>query len=188
MMAKEVKKDKRGGLLRSNALFGSEEDATLALGASAPGLRLGFGDVACAYFQAKARSRAHVDLSMEDFEEGKCGLLKKATYETRDTGQNEEMEYGEMMVDAGLRQGVHSACVFYREQKNIQVVVVYGDDFTTLGASKSLDWFRRVAQQRMEVKLKKRLERGKPGSERILNRIAMVTDQGVGVRGGREAC
>ncbi len=49
--------------------------------------------------------------------------------------------------------------MFYHEQKNVRVVV-HGDDFTVLGPSKSLDWFRGVAQQRMEVKFKGRLERG----------------------------
>ena len=61
------------------------------------------------------------------------------------------MEYTEMMVDAGFRQGLYSACVFYHEQKNSRVVV-HGDDFAILGASKSLHWFRGVVQQRMEVK------------------------------------
>ncbi len=81
------------------------------------------------------------------------------------------------MVDAGFRQGSYSACAFYHEQKNI--LVVHRDDFTVFGASKSLDWFRGVARQRMEVKFKIRLERNKPGSVRIFNRIATVMDQGL---------
>ncbi len=47
------------------------------------------------------------------------------------------------------------------------------------GGSTSLDWFRRVAQRRVEVKFKNWLERNKPGSVRISSRIVTVTDQGL---------
>ncbi len=42
-----------------------------------------------------------------------------------------------------------------------------------------MDWFRGVVQQRVKVKFKNRLERGKPGAARILNRIATVTEGGL---------
>jgi hypothetical protein len=103
----------------------------------------------------------YVEVFVEDFEEGKCGLLKKAMCGTRDAAQNLEMEGTEMMVDVGFQQGLHSACVFYHEQKNIRVVVS-GDVFTIIGAIKSVDWIRGGLQQRMEVKFKNRLERRKP--------------------------
>ena len=99
-------------------------------------------------------------------------------YGTRDAAQNWELEYTEMMTEAGFRQGAYSACVFYHEEKNVRVVV-HGDDFTVLGPSKGLDWFRGVVQQRMEMKFKNRLERGKPGALRILNRIVTVTENGL---------
>ncbi len=107
-----------------------------------------------------------MELSAEDFEEGKCGLLKRAVYGARDAAQNWEMEYTEMMVDAGFRQCEHSARVLYHEQKNIRVVVP-GDVFTILRASEILDWSRGVVQQHVEVKFKSRLERNTPGSVRI---------------------
>ena len=106
-----------------------------------------------------------MELSKEDYEEGKCGVLRKAMYGTRDAAQNWELEYTEM-TEAGFRQGAYSACVFYREEKNVRVVV-HGDDFTVLGPSKGLDWFRGVVQQNMEVKFENRLERGKPGAVRM---------------------
>ncbi len=40
-----------------------------------------------------------------------------------------------MTTKAGFKQGSHSACVFYHEQRNVRVVV-HGDDFTVLGPSK----------------------------------------------------
>ena len=75
--------------------------------ASVLGMCLDFGDAVRAYFHAKARRRVYMDLS-RDFEEGKCGLLKKATYGTRDSAQNLEMECTEMMVDSGFRHFLHS--------------------------------------------------------------------------------
>ena len=65
----------------------------------------------------KARRRVFVDLLKEDYEEGKCGLLKKSMYGTRDAAQDWELYYTEMMQEAGFRQGSYSACVFYHEQK-----------------------------------------------------------------------
>ncbi len=97
-------------------------------------------------------------------------MLKKAMYGPPVSAQNWELEYTEMMTDMGFRQGSYSACVFYHEEKNVRVVV-HGGDFTVLGPSKSLDWFRGVAQQRGEVKFTGRLERSNPGAVRILNRI-----------------
>ncbi len=75
---------------------------------------------------------------VDDFEEGRHGLLEKAMCGTRDAAQKWEMEHVEMMVGAASRQGSHSACAFYLEQKNIRVVV-RGDDFAVLGASESSD-------------------------------------------------
>ncbi len=66
----------------------------------------------------------------------------------------------------------------YHEQKNIRVGM-HGGDFTIRGANNSLDWFLGVVQQRVEVRFKNRLERGKPGSVRILNRISTVTGRGL---------
>ncbi len=77
----------------------------------------------------------------------------KAMHGTRDVAQNWEMEYAEMMAEAGLKQGSHSACVFYNKEKNVRVVF-RGDDCTVLGPPKSLDWFREAAQERTEVTFK----------------------------------
>ncbi len=155
LVAKNIKKDKREDL--SEAPPPLEAKALLfSFWASVPGMRLDFGDVVRAYFHARARRRAHVELSKEDFEEGRHGLLNKAIRGTRDSAQNWEMEYTEMMVGAGFRQGSHRDCVFYREEKSVRVVA-RGDDTTALGPSKSLDCFRGVFQQHTEVKFEGRL-------------------------------
>ncbi len=55
-----------------------------SLWASVPIMCLDFGNAARAYSRARARRRVCVELSNEDFEEGKCGFLKKAMYGARD--------------------------------------------------------------------------------------------------------
>ncbi len=76
MAAKEMKKDKQEGLLAATPPLEAKETLFSLLG-SAPGMRSDFGDVGRAYFHAKARRRAYVELSKEDFEEGKPGSLRR---------------------------------------------------------------------------------------------------------------
>ena len=57
--------------------------------------------------------------------------------------------------------------------------MVHGDDFTVLGRKRDLDWLRGGVQTKMEVKFKERLERGRPGAVRILNRIVSVGEKGI---------
>ncbi len=73
---------------------------------------------------------------------------EKSMYGTRDAAQNWELEYTEMMTEAGFKQGSHSVCAFQNAEKNVRVVV-HGDDFTALGTNKDLDWFRGVMQKKM---------------------------------------
>ncbi len=119
-----------------------------------------------------------MELSNVELEEGKRGLPEKARHGARDAAQNWELDYTEMMTEVRFRQDSLSVLVFYHEQKNIRVVG-HGGDFTVLGPGKSLDWLRGVFQQRMEVKLIGRIERGKPGAVRISSRIATVTENGL---------
>jgi hypothetical protein len=85
------------------------------------------------------------------------GKLKKATCGTRDAAQSRELEYTEMMVEAGFTQRLYSTCVFYHEEKKIRAGV-YGDDFSAHGSRVELDWFREVFQRRLEVEFKRRLQ------------------------------
>ncbi len=84
----------------------------------------------------------------------------------------------EMMTAAGFRQGSFSTCVFYRGHKNVRVAV-HGEDPTALGLAEGLGWFRKVVQLRRELKLKGRLEGGKPGAVRILKRFVTVAENGL---------
>ncbi len=73
--------------------------------ASMPEMCLDFIDVARAYFHAKARRDVYVEFPDGDHQENVSGELKKAMYGTRDAAQNWELEYTEMMVEAGCTHG-----------------------------------------------------------------------------------
>ncbi len=68
---------------------------------------------------------------------------------TRDAAQNWEAEHTEMVLQAGFAQGKYSACVFHHEQKKVRIVV-HSDDFTVVGESKRLDWFREARGYKRE--------------------------------------
>ncbi len=107
LVAKEIKKDKREGLFAAMPQLESKK-MLFSLWDSMPGARLGLGDVARASFRARARTRVHAELSKEDFEEGKRGMLKKAMCEIRDAAQNCGLEYAGMTTEADFRQGSFS--------------------------------------------------------------------------------
>ncbi len=108
LVAKEIKKDKREDLFAATPPLEAKK-MLFSLWASMPGMCVDFRDVVRSYFRAKAGRKVYVELSKEDSEEGKRGLLKKAMYGTRVAAQNWELEYTEMMTEAGLRQGAYSA-------------------------------------------------------------------------------
>ena len=80
-------------------------------------------------------------------------------YGTRDSAQNWEYEYCESMEGIGFKRGKASPCVFHQEERGIRAVI-HGDDFTLLGASEQLDWFREQTVKRFEVKFKGRIGPG----------------------------
>ena len=134
--------------------------------------KLEFIDVKRAYFHARARGLVYVKLPEEDNQEGLCGRLNKAMHGTRDAVQNWEMEYVEFMESIGFRGGQSTPCIFWHKEKGIRAVI-HGDDFSLLGISVALDWFRDKIQGKFEVKFRGRLG---PDNEddkavRILNRI-----------------
>ena len=70
--------------------------------ASMPETCLDFTDVLRACLHAKARRDVCVELPEEDHQEKTRGKLKKAMRGTRDAAKNWELEYTEMMVEAGF--------------------------------------------------------------------------------------
>ena len=189
LVAQEIKVDKREDLFAATPPLEAKKILlSLAVtsgigykeGMRKKGKKIDFIDVRRAYFHAKARRVVYVRLPPEDHEEGKCGILRKAMYGTRDAAQNWEHEYIEFMEDDGFHKSRASPCMFYHQERDIRVVI-HGDDFTMLGNEVELDWFRDRISEKFEVKFRARLgpEEKDDKAVRLLNRVIEWTEEGI---------
>lgn len=144
--------------------------------------KLDFIDIKRAYFNAPAKRDVYVKLPMEQADEGYCAKLNKSMYGTRDASLNWECEYIRFMESVGFKRGLSSPCLFYHEAKDLRAVI-YGDDFTLLGAEHHLDWFKTEIKQVYGIEFKARLgpDDGDDKSVRLLNRIVEWTHEGINI-------
>ena len=70
---------------------------------------------------------------------GKCWLLRRCLYGTRDAPARWEALYTERLRAMGFNPGKASGCCFYHPQRQIRGLV-HGDDFVFEGAAGDLDW------------------------------------------------
>ena len=85
------------------------------------------------------------------------------------------------MVEVGFKRGVASGCLFHHPGRDLQVVV-YGDDFTIVGACADIDWFQAEMEGKYAI-----TNRGRLGSSQedekymiLLNRVIRWVD-GIGL-------
>ncbi len=144
------------------------------------GMKLDFIDIRRAYYHAVARRKVYIKLPEGDQEEGKCGLLNKSLEGTRDAAQNWEYTYSKFLTDIGFERGKATPCVFTLNSKELRIVV-HGDDFTVLGYTKDLDWFRQQISDKFSVKFRGRIGPCQADLKaiRILNRILEWTKEGI---------
>ena len=91
-------------------------------------------DISRAYFHAKTKREAYVQLPSEDQKEGEdsmCGRLNLSMYGTRDAAQNWVEEYSQKLLEIGFTQGKASPCVFHHEGRAIRTDV-HGDGYVRL--------------------------------------------------------
>ena len=76
--------------------------------------------------------------------------------------------------------GLASPCCFFHSARGLSVVV-HGDDITTFGFTKDLDWIEVGLSKSFEPNIRGRIGIDMDGDNdiRILNRIAAVTPEGV---------
>ena len=141
-------------------------------------------DISRAYFNAVTDDEhpTFVDLPEEhpDKCRGMCGRLRVHMYGTRRAAEGWHCEYAEYLEKLGFVRGHASACVFRHDEKAI-TTSVYGDDFTTEGPKRQLDWLKARLEERYELKELARLGPG-PNDDRearILNRVVRWTADGV---------
>ena len=142
-------------------------------------------DIKRAYFNAKKSPEdnpTYVDLPEEDTDKarGMCGLLRVHMYGTRAAADGWHHEYSHALVTIGFTKGDASACVFRHPSRGL-VTSVHGDDFTTSGSKKNLDWLRQELEKAYELDELARLGPGKEDSKeaKILNRIIRWTAKGL---------
>ena len=103
-------------------------------------------DISRAYFNAKKsedNDPTYVELPQEDPGKaaGMCGLLNVHMYGTRAAADGWHTEYSSFMESIGFKMGDASACVFRHLERGL-TSSVHGDDFTTAGPKKHLDWLK----------------------------------------------
>ena len=146
--------------------------------------QISFIDISRAYFCAATdpMKPTYVELPREDGDYGqKCGLLLKHMYGTRKAADGWHNEYaGHLVTEMGFEVGDASACVFVNKDRGLRSSV-HGDDLTTTGTKKQLDWFKRELEKAYELKEGARLGPGR-GDDReatVLNRVVRWTDHGI---------
>lgn len=84
------------------------------------------------------------------------------------------------MRELGFVQGAASPCVFMHPERHI-ATLVHGDDFTSVGSKRQLDWFEDALESKYELKRGGRLGPGPQDSKEItvLNRVLRWTDEGL---------
>ena len=141
-------------------------------------------DIARAYFNAKVdpNDAIYVDLPNEDPDKkrGLCGMLLRHMYGTKAAGDGWHHNYSTTLVAMGFERGDASTCVFRHVERRISCSV-YGDDFTSEGPKKNLDWLKEELEKHYELTESARLGPGPNDAKegKILNRIIRWTDEGL---------
>ena len=144
-------------------------------------LRLDFLDVKKAYFNGIPKRDVYMQLPRElGLPAHYVGKQVRCVYGTRDAGAIWEDTYREALEGLGFNSGVASPCCFHHPQRGLSTVV-HGDDITTLGCDKDLDWMREGLSKSFELKVRGRVGEGVEGSNdmRILNRVVEMTKTGI---------
>ena len=141
-------------------------------------------DISRAYFNASMDETSEPTYVMLPPEhpgqaEGYCGLLRKHMYGTRAAADGWQQEYSGYMREIGFRQGVASPCIFVHEARGI-ACSVHGDDFTSTGEKRELDWLEAKLESKYELRKGGRLGPGNEDAKEltVLNRVLRYTVDG----------
>jgi hypothetical protein len=140
-------------------------------------------DVSRAFFEAPMQRDMCIELPEEDLTEedrlnDMVGYLNQSLYGTRDAASNFQKEVRKVMVDAGFTVGRYNPCMYYHSVKMLRVLV-HGDDFVSTGGASEGRWFKKILENRFEIKtVVVGSSEGEESEARILNRIIRVTEHG----------
>ena len=144
-------------------------------------LRISFVDIRKAYFNAIPERDVFMRVPKEmGLPPNTVAKQVRCVYGTRDAGKLWEDTYSVALQHLGFSSGDANPCIFHHAERNV-MVVVHGDDFTTLGLDSDLDWFEAGLQKYFEIKIRGRLGEGCPEPQeiRILNRVVTVNSAGL---------
>ena len=147
-------------------------------------IQISLVDISRAYFNAKIDQRhpTFVELPPEHPQAGLgvCGRLMRHMYGTRHAAQGWQDEYSSTLIELGFTQGLACPCVFYHAERQLYSTV-HGDDFTTAGSKRDLDWFESALDKYYELTKGGRLGPGDSDDKQgvILNRIIRWTPDGI---------
>jgi len=101
-------------------------------------------------------------------------------YGTRGAANGWQEEYSTTLIALGFSQGMSSPCLFAHHERQV-FIDVHGDDFTTVGSKRQLDWFEASMREKYELTVGPRLGPGHSDAKEvsILNRIIRWTPQGI---------
>ena len=100
-------------------------------------------------------------------------------YGTQAAADGWQQEYSGYMKSIGFAQGEASPCIFIHETRGI-ACSVHGDDFTSTGEKRELDWLEVMLESRYELRKGGRLGPGAGDAKEltVLNRVLRYTDLG----------
>ena len=110
---------------------------------------------------------------------GLCGLLRKHMYGTRAAADGWQQEYSSFMKSIGFAQGEASPCIFVHEDRGISCSD-HGNDFTSTGEKRELDWLETQLGSKYELRKGGRLGPGAGDAKEltVLNRVLRYHEAG----------
>ena len=146
--------------------------------------QVSFIDIKRAYFNAKIDEReapTFVRLPEEDEDAAtKCAQLLRHMYGTRMAADGWQEEYSVFLISLGFLQGTASPNLFFHKGRRLRCSV-HGDDFTTSGPHRDLNWFEEEMAKHYEMTVGPRLGPGDQDAKeaRALNRVVRWTPSGI---------
>ncbi|CAE7240586.1 unnamed protein product [Symbiodinium natans] len=162
LVVREVKSQGQAALLPEHALFSSMPPleavkllcslmTTLRVSRRGGKLSLRLIDISRAHFYGRATRRIFVTLPEGDESPGKCGLLLKTMYGTRDASSTWQRDYSELMAKHDFRAGKAWPCIFYNEKEDVRLLV-HGDDFFCLADDEGHAYLDKALSERYEYR------------------------------------
>ena len=134
-------------------------------------LSLKLTDISRAHFYGKAGRRVFVNLPEGDEEEGKCALLLRTMYGTRDASAVWQRDYTQLLNEKKFKAGKAWPSTFVQETEEIRMLV-HGDDFFVLADDEGHAFVDAALKERYEFRVDGHIG---PGQEKqtmtVLNRI-----------------